>query len=288
MMTQNLSGHVTDIQRNQILENLVRFSTDAFAVPSQFELGGGQASNTNALRTGIAPNIALRDAVAITGISLSADTSGSSQWAVSPITDVSDLSRLQLVYRLAVSPFGFGDFVRNWNRLAVVTNVKPADRANLATARTYTSIVRDTVGDLPNGPFVRVVPLTQGCPANSTSDRIDMSFVCFLSPRAYPSPVVSAPPDDSRRSAEIVATFTPIATMTPEELRSRFFLWISAASQTADVPPDEAPPPATPRRGQAAPSPTTSPAAAPANSGIRRRSNTLNLPSVQQAPIILR
>jgi len=206
--TQNLSSHVTAIQTHQILENLVRFTEDPFSIPSQLQLRNGSQSTTSLVATGVAPSISFTGPLAIPGLSLSGSASGSSQWAVSPVTDVSDLAKLQLIYRLATTPMNNRDFLREYGRIVQAENaggqVQADGREQIEPPELR--LIRGTVGDLPSGPFVQVIGRENQCAAQQVGEGILTSRVCF---RAAPG-------------------------MTAQEVRSRFFLWISAATQAVE------------------------------------------------------
>ncbi len=206
---------LADIQREQIMLNLARFRRDRNAIPSQFEIGNLTASSTNALTTGVAPNVALR-AIAITGFNLSNLHTANQGYGISAIQDITDLRLLQVLYRYATRQAGLPDTPQNpasfeglADLLAALSRGQPT-ATGVAVGTTKIRILRTVIGDLPPAPLL----LPDGeCPLD-TALRLGRR-VCF------------SPDDDTE---------------------SRFILWASALTQDirgeGDAPAVPAQPPA--------------------------------------------
>jgi len=107
-----LSPTIMDIEREQVLQNIGAFiaaGCDAgrcSAMPSQFLLGGGQAQISNQVQ---APNLMMNvQGAFFKSFSVQDQNQWVQTWSVTPVIDYSDLQRLSLLYRYAVT-LGSGD-----------------------------------------------------------------------------------------------------------------------------------------------------------------------------------
>ena len=208
--TQDLSDSIATMRVTQVYRNLARFSEDSFAIPSHFILGEVKTSVSNTIEAGFDPAINFRG-IGITGLALSGNNLSQSGWGLTPVADLVDLRRLQALYSYAVTGTPFATMSDRYRRVAAVTS--PADNAR---ERTRSEFPQNLIGTLPDGPIVSVDGSQGSCSENRTVDRIEGRVICFL--------------------GKPVATEPGGVALSPEEVRSRFILWVMAATQFDDDP----------------------------------------------------
>lgn len=204
--TRSMGTSIAELQRDQVLANLARVRADHNALPSQFELGAGVAKVINTTTAGADPAIALR-AIAITGFALSNESTVHQEYAIAPVSSVTDLRLLQLLYRYAVHdparhPGAPATFAALRERMAAVAGGLPNRQGGAAGAE-FLNTLTNVIGELPDAPLVAPEGRCAGGAA-----------ICFL----------PAEGEEARRDAE-----------------SRFLLWVTAVTQEVAVPRPEAP-----------------------------------------------
>jgi hypothetical protein len=139
--TSALGPSINNIERQQIYANLSLFidSCDnkgpCNALPNQFVLGGGQAQVSNQVQF---PNITANfQGLFVKSTGLQNQNQWTQAWAISPVTDFSDLERLRALYELAISLGISGDttLIETFVDHYTATQVKGVDPNTVAVAR---------------------------------------------------------------------------------------------------------------------------------------------------------
>ena len=144
--TSALGPSINNLEQQQIYANLSMFIDSCAgdgacnAVPNQFVLGGGQAQVTNQLQF---PNITANfQGLFVKSTGFQNQNQWTQSWAITPVTDYSDLERLRDLYQFAVS---LSDSQKRCTALSTfvakytATQVKSVDPSNILVAR-YTGV----------------------------------------------------------------------------------------------------------------------------------------------------
>ena len=223
---------ITELQTAQIQQNVDLFNRDYYSIPSQYELGNGSSGTTNLVTTGASPSIAFR-AIAFTGFTATDGNQISQGWALSPITNMTDLRRLQVLYQYAVGPDNmkvvcsdnykqeadmrkdlptyvctYSDLIKQLSGLFYVGKSEKDDKSDASGSTLYKAIAT-IVGPLPSAPPLIVKgPECKLFDRGQTSWKGQSGVMCFR---------------EGRLSNGIV--------LDPNLVRARFKLWITASTQ---------------------------------------------------------
>ncbi|MBR0644961.1 hypothetical protein [Plastoroseomonas hellenica] len=213
--THDLSTTIPDLLRAQVLNNIVRFRSDPHAIPAQYELGTGTSQTSS--DTNVSTDLRFRE-IALTVVGLASSNSVSAQWTINPIVGISDMRRLQLLYRYAVHGGAYQGLYEDWLDVGVIGE---GDPKHLPPSETLAGIVEQSAGPLPaTGPIIRFGDLCEG---NDTREVFGATIICFVGANnAYPA--ITRHPGRAPRRA-------PLPQLTAQEVRSRFIMWVAGASQ---------------------------------------------------------
>jgi hypothetical protein len=140
--TTALGPSIYNIERDQIYANLGVFidacksNGPCNAVPNQFVLGGGQAQVSNQVQF---PNITANfQGLFVKSTGLQNQNQWTQAWAITPVTDFSDLERLRALYQLAISlstNSSDSTLIQTFVDRYTATQVKSVDPNTVAVAR---------------------------------------------------------------------------------------------------------------------------------------------------------
>lgn len=114
--TNYLGGTVSSITQKQIIDNLETFADYPFTIPSEFVLGSGSASISNQFTPSTPSSLpAMFTGHVLKGLSLQDQNQTALGWAITPVTDYSDLQRLTALYKYALGQIGLDTFMELYN-----------------------------------------------------------------------------------------------------------------------------------------------------------------------------
>ena len=210
---------IADLQRDQVFRNLSRFTSNFHAIPSIFALGNGNIQVGNSFDLGTDPSISFRS-IAITGVDIGGSNHANQSWDVAPVTGVSRIRLLQVLYQYAVTipqlpppslPADHRTITTFEQLREQIGRLSPPilNEKNQVTANNLGDALNQIIGRLPDAPLMGS---GNECGIPETRSVVNGQILCFLEK------------DD----------------MDARAVQSRFILWATALTQDVRIaPPDE-------------------------------------------------